>query len=1267
MNEPLVTFRARAYALVTLVMLGILSLQLTHAPSYACPIFPAAGLALVLMLMSGNRQWPSVWVGALIVCGYATYRHGSVDWGDAPVLLATACGVVLQAWAGAWLIRRWLPQHWQHLEGQSEVLTFLALGGPLACVISATVGVMSLYAAGKALGADVPWVWLTWWCGDLLGVLMFAPLTMAFFKRQEPLWRGRLGMLGGLVLVSVSAVLAVFIQLSKMDQARYREEISIHAEVIKHHIEIRLESYKEMLEMIVHMIEVSPNLSREQFEYFTYQAIKDDPDQRVLGFKTYVPNAGYAALGLDGSSDPTHAAAIADAIERTLRFGKPTLTGPIVLMRDPKEDALVLYPAYQRNTKKSDLDKPPIPLGFIVSTLKVAEMAKIAQTAVGPSFDPGVVFTLNDPKASLGQHLLFQSDPSPLPSRVHLVWHDSISVFDRNWDIVVYPNQQWLGEHRAWTAWVVGAAGLLLTSVLQVLILVSTGRTALVRRQVQEQTIELRETTDALHERSRLIRNVIDNIADPVFLKDEQGTFVLVNAALARLYNTHPAALIGLRPSDLSTSVSLASGFVRGEQSALSNGETLVFFEDIQDSATGKVRHYKSTKTPMTDLQGRPQVLVVVQDMTEIMRSYQQVAQSEQRLQDVMNITHEAMWDWHIPTGRVLHNQQWCVTLGLQPSQVSDTEDTFYAWIHPDDKSDVMKRLDALLRGETGSYQSEHRMLGQQGMIWVQDRGGVVERDEQGCPVRVVGSFTDITERRNAQDRITDLLSEQRAILQSDVVGLLITQGSRMLWVTPSLLRTLGYDWLHVEGLDIRFMFQNEEAFLSWGEAAYPVIRAYQVFRTSLQFCHKNGTLIWFDLAGTMFGKNSDQVLWSCVDITAQKSAEAKLIEAQQEALAATAAKSQFLATMSHEVRTPMNGILGMAQLLVKPEIQDEKRIQYAKTILNAGQTLLSLLNDILDLSKVEAGKLNLESIAFAVDPIVSDIQALFAKPAHAKGLQLTSDWQGPAGTCYLGDPYRLRQMLSNLVNNAIKFTASGFVHIVANEIERQSRHAVLEFSVSDSGVGITLEQQARLFQPFSQADTSTTRRFGGTGLGLSIVLRLAHLMGGEVGIDSQPGQGARFWFRIRVDLQLDALMSPETTEASEDVPAVSLAGKLLIAEDNPVNRMVITAMLDDLSCSGVTVTIVEDGQQALDHITQGGAPNLVLMDVQMPVMDGLTATELIRSWQADHGKPRLPIVALTASAYQEDRQKCLDSGMDDVLVKPLDIQKLQATLTRWL
>jgi CheY-like chemotaxis protein/HPt (histidine-containing phosphotransfer) domain-containing protein len=370
---------------------------------------------------------------------------------------------------------------------------------------------------------------------------------------------------------------------------------------------------------------------------------------------------------------------------------------------------------------------------------------------------------------------------------------------------------------------------------------------------------------------------------------------------------------------------------------------------------------------------------------------------------------------------------------------------------------------------------------------------------------------------------------------------------------------------------------------------------------------------------------------------------------------------------MSHELRTPMNGILGMAQLLLMPNLDARGRSDYARTILNSGQTLLTLLNDILDLSKVEAGKLDLESVVFDPAQLLSETQALFAETARAKGLRLGAQWQGAAGH-YSGDPHRLRQMLSNLIGNALKFTAQGAVQIEAREVECSGQSALLELSVSDTGIGIPEDKQALLFQPFSQADSSTTRQFGGTGLGLSIVRSLAKLMGGDVGVDSAAGKGSRFWFHVRVEVVAPGEKRRQQRRHDIDVGSRvaegHLTGRILVVEDNPTNQKVIGAMLDTLN---LQCTIAGDGQQAIEAIAAGGIFDLILMDVQMPVLDGYGATAQLRKREADRGEPRRIIVALTADAFAEDREHCLRAGMDDFLAKPIDVQQLTAVLQRWL
>ncbi len=416
-------------------------------------------------------------------------------------------------------------------------------------------------------------------------------------------------------------------------------------------------------------------------------------------------------------------------------------------------------------------------------------------------------------------------------------------------------------------------------------------------------------------------------------------------------------------------------------------------------------------------------------------------------------------------------------------------------------------------------------------------------------------------------------------------------------------------------------------------------------------------------------------------DITERKHGEAALIEATRKAEAANLAKSRFLATMSHEIRTPMNGILGMAQLLMMPNLSAVQQRDYARTILTSGQTLLMLLNDILDLSKIEAGKFQLDDTVFEPGAVLHETSLLFSGAAQAKQLQLAFDWQGPPAQRYMADAYRLRQMLSNLVGNAIKFTPQGRVRLGGSQIEGTAESALLEFFVSDTGVGIAADKLDLLFRPFSQADSSTTREFGGSGLGLSIVSNLARAMGGEVGVSSEPGMGSRFWFRVRARLvqqgdevrhspRLAAMDADGRARADAGLAPLAmpgLSGRVLVVEDNPVNCMVIESLLNQL---GLTVALANDGKQGLQAITGAGPdslPDVIFMDLQMPVMDGYTAAQHIRQWEADNARARLPIIALTADAFEEDRQHCLAVGMDDFLTKPVSVQALQAALQRCL
>jgi PAS domain S-box-containing protein len=677
----------------------------------------------------------------------------------------------------------------------------------------------------------------------------------------------------------------------------------------------------------------------------------------------------------------------------------------------------------------------------------------------------------------------------------------------------------------------------------------------------------------------------------------------------------------------------------------------------------GSFQGYRGTGSDVTT---RKQAeIALVQAKQAIEAANIALADSNSLLQEAEEVGNVGSWNYDLMTQALTWSAQVYRIYEEDSNTFQPSFDSVVAHYPEEDRDHVISAFnDAVSRHEI--LKSDHRIVTGRGNLRHVQEDGKLILSEDGTPVRMVGSVIDITARKLIEEKLRNaealLLSSINTIDEAFVIYdpddrlYLCNQKYREVYATSAPAIQIGKTFEEIlrYGLD---RGQYKEAIGRENEWLAERIQRHQKANTDIIQPLNDGHWLRILERRTPEG----YIVGFRIDVTA-------LMNAKEEAEAANRAKSAFLATMSHEIRTPMNGILGMAQLLLPEHVTDTERRDYARTILNSGKTLLNLLNDILDFSKIEAGKVMLEKIAFDPDQLLQEMASLFVGSASDKGLALEAAWTGGKADRYLGDAYRIRQMLSNMVSNAIKFTETGRIDIAARELRSVGDNAEIEFSVRDSGIGMDKSQSAKLFKPFTQADSATTRKYGGTGLGLSIVRSLARQMGGDVGVESEPAQGSRFWFTVQVERVSRTHDTRQHSNRGDPPPAQTLVqyfrGKVLVVEDNPTNQKVIVALLRKL---GLETSVAENGQQGLEAVQNDESIVLVMMDLQMPVMDGYEATKHIRAWEEQAGKARRPIVAHTADAFAEDRERCLSAGMDEFIPKPIELQTLTDILARFL
>ena len=1425
-----------------------LGLALAIPPGHATVVWPPAGVALAAVILRGRSAWAGVLVGAffanlrdpLAFSSMAEFLPSAAYASGPPA--AIALGALTQAIIGAELVAR--ARAFPHVAPSTRsMFAFFVLGGPLAALVSASVGNLALWGFGRIAPTAIARNWTVWWVGDIVGALALAPLILVVaLAPKGHRWRRAATKAMAVVCAAVATAAVVGADLSAARRVQ-RADLEALSRELADHIELTVDlamhaveglagsfqttgehdlaSFRALADRLaafglgIQALEWIPRVEREDLAvveadmsrqwgtpFRIFERIDGKPHP-VAARHEYFPvsfvtplQGNEGAVGFDLASNPAREA----ALRKSELTGKPVATVGVKLVQNNAMGVLLFAPIYAENApidyegeRRGNLK------GFALGVFSVPDLLKIA-LRTGDS--AGLKYWLvDDTDPSAPAVLAGNNGEKPAPTTVAgsslfeasdaLGARARVKVADRVWSFVLAPTPAWLQRHADNSPTYLLVAGLFVTALIGGLFLVLAER--------QRQLVDSREH-DLENQKFALDQHAI------VSITDTRGVILYANDRFCKVAGYPRERLVGAKHSIVKSGVhgrevyqALWSTLLAGE---VWRGEL------CNRSAAGELYWIEPTITPLKDPDGKStHFIAICTDITARKNLEHELEASRSFLQSVADSMGEGVYTIDAKGRCTFLNAEGQRLLGYSFDEVKGK--VLHDVVHfqdPDGKPLAAcdcAIMHGLRRGAV--YRSEDQYFTHRSGRLFPVSVVAKRREENGKFAGGAVVFQDISERRSFQDKLRRSEARLNYALSASSTGMWdfnpITGKSfysatwfTMLGYEPKPTPHRGemfFDLLHPDDLES----YHADLARHVGDRSAAVESEFRMRRA-------DGTWAWIRSVGRIIELDGEgqplRMIGVHIDTSASHQAQMDLANAKDAAVRASQAKSEFLATMSHEIRTPMNAIIGLSHLLARSEMT-ARQYDYLSKIQGASTALLGVINDILDFSKIEAGKLTIEMIEFDLDEVIANVVTVIQPKIDEKNLALVVNKPPELPSGYVGDPLRLSQVLMNLLSNAAKFTAAGQVRVEFGGKSVGDRSFELIVSVIDSGIGMSAAQLEKLFAPFTQADTSTSRRFGGTGLGLAICRQILAAMGGDISVTSEEGAGTTFtfraplklpppsaqaeretaalrgkralvvddsrsarqilraaltdlgitveeagdgaqarerlqsasfdfvvldwklpdddgteilaWMRARgvaapallttayggADLErqlvaafegvrppdveimekplgalqlrtkllgafgVDGASAPKPSRAPRTASDILLRDvRILLVEDNPINQQVAVGLLELL---GVETTVAGSGEEALEILATRQF-DAILMDMQMPGMDGLETTAAIR---AEMGITDTPIIAMTANAMTGDRERCLESGMNDHIPKPIDPDRLALTLAHWL